>query len=202
MNHNELNLFGIPVQTSFCPFFEEIKDNIASEILSLSEQQINDIESNVAPYLKSNLKESNFNLHEQNNELLNKLFNWIKEEIEYLNFKLSQNSLQCDIIESWYHVTSYGGYHGMHTHTNCSWCAIFCVDPGESDSGFNTFQSRESVGHIDPGYFWWSDIIKIPTEPGKLILFPSMLLHSADPYLGKEKKRIVISCNTKMSFRN
>ena len=195
MNYNDRQLFSIPMRTVFCPFFDEIKDILVKNILSLGEKQKTRIDSHVSAHLKINLKESNFNLHTQDNKTFNRLFEWIRYEIENYNLALSQTKLECSITESWYHITEYGGYHGTHTHSNCSWCAIFYVDPGE-EGGWNIFQSRESVGHVDPGYFWWADMIKIQPEPGKLILFPSMLMHSAEPYLGKEKQRIVIACNT------
>lgn len=196
MTSQEHKIFSIPIKESICPFFDEVREDIIQDILSMSEKQDKDVETSIAAFLKSNLKESSFDLHLKRNKNINRIFDWIRLEINDLNYNLSGNVLDSRITESWYHVTEYGGYHGTHQHSNCSWCAIFYVEPGDDNSGYNIFQSKESPGYIDPGYFWWIDSIKIKPEAGKLVLFPSMIMHSAEPYLGREKKRIVISCNT------
>jgi len=196
MNPERLSLFSIPIQISVCPFFEEIKEELTAEILNLSNLQKDNIESHVAPMGKINLKESAFNLHDSDSLVLQRLFAWIKQEIESVNNSLTGMNFNCTVKESWYHVTSYGGSHLPHQHPNCSWCCIFYIEPGDGTSGHNMFHSKEYPGYVDEGYFWFSEAWAPKPTSGNLVIFPSLLLHSATPFLENDKQRIVISCNT------
>lgn len=107
---------------------------------------------------------------------------------------------------AWFHVTRKGGYQGIHNHSNASWSGIFCVDPGDEvpdrpDSGRVRFHdpraganyymdagnSRLKLAFRHGGY-------QITHEAGKLLIFPSYVLHEVFPYMG-ERPRIVVAFN-------
>ena len=107
---------------------------------------------------------------------------------------------------AWFHITRDGGYQGVHNHQNASWSGIFCVDPGDPvpnrpDSGLVRF--------YDPRFcaYYYSDAgnlgLRMPYQhggydivhqPGRLVIFPSFLMHEIFPYLG-QRPRIVIAFN-------
>ncbi|WP_108124180.1 putative 2OG-Fe(II) oxygenase [Saccharospirillum mangrovi] len=112
---------------------------------------------------------------------------------------------QAEIIESWYHLTENGGYHDAHSHPNCSWCGIYCLEPGESNietrNGVNRFYDpRHNAAHymdagtayLDNHGFW--DVAPVA---GQVVIFPSYLKHSALPYFGQQQ-RVVLAFNAQV----
>ena len=109
---------------------------------------------------------------------------------------------------TWFHVTRRGGYQGTHNHPNASWSGIYCVDPGDPPSspedrnsgavrfqdpraGSNMYRDPTNSGmHIPYQLGSW----QLHHEPGRLIIFPSYLLHEIFPYNG-ERPRIVVAFN-------
>lgn len=107
---------------------------------------------------------------------------------------------------SWFHVTRPGGFQGVHNHQNASWSGIFCVDPGDQPEG----QPQSGVVRFldpRPGAFMYMDegnrglktpfnhgAMQIRHEKGKLLVFPSYVMHEIFPYLG-ERPRIVVAFN-------
>lgn len=111
--------------------------------------------------------------------------------------------------QSWFHITNDGGFHDAHVHGNCSWCGIFYLASGDPDeiaeggadragNGINRFYSPIGTGgglrdygnaYLGRGY------VDIRPTDGRLVLFPSYLLHSALPYRGASD-RIILSFNS------
>lgn len=110
------------------------------------------------------------------------------------------------VYDAWFHVTRTGGYQGVHNHPNASWSGIYCVDPGDNletqpDSGVVRMidPKANATFYADAG----SEQLKMPFtlggaqirhEAGKLVIFPSYLLHEVFAYTGK-RPRIVIAFN-------
>lgn len=111
--------------------------------------------------------------------------------------------------QSWFHITNDGGFHDAHVHGNCSWCGIYYLASGDPDdiaaggadkagNGINRFYSPLKTGgglrdygnaYLGRGY------VDIRPTDGRLVLFPSYLLHSALPYRG-ERDRVILSFNS------
>ena len=128
---------------------------------------------------------------------------------------------EIDIHESWYHVTKTHGSHGAHSHGGCSWCGIYYIDVGDrsvsspfnkaytyfgesvytTKGGKNRFYRPFSNTYYDPGLDWQSLSDTFCPEPveGMLILFPSYLMHSGEPYVG-ENDRVLVAMNMKVSL--
>ena len=124
---------------------------------------------------------------------------------------IDMKSLGC---ESWFHVTTHGGYFQPHHHPNASWSVVYCVDNGFSgqDSDF------EESGHlvfIDPrqasmfldehGRQLHRDIsfdgAKYFLANGDVVIFPSYLHHYVSPYYG-DSERITVAANFWGRHRN
>jgi uncharacterized protein (TIGR02466 family) len=109
-------------------------------------------------------------------------------------------------IESWFHVTRNGGWHGYHKHANNSWSGVYFVRRGSqrADSPKNGFfrihdpRANISMFH-DMGMIPFSTgVVDIEPQEGKLLIFPSWLGHEVLPYFGDEP-RITVAFN--LSFR-
>ncbi|MEL6477010.1 MAG: TIGR02466 family protein [Pseudomonadota bacterium] len=121
--------------------------------------------------------------------------------------EVTPERLQVVFSDSWFHVTNQGGFHDAHTHGNCSWCGIFYAEIGETaldptgaaGNGVNRFYAPLSRGGLvsDYGNAYLRDaFLDVPPQNGRLVLFPSYLLHAALPYQG-ETDRIIVSFNSR-----
>jgi len=212
-----LNFWETPIFLIKNPDHSTIKDDLKDYIYSQEKLQHSPIDSNVAPRIKSNLSESEFNFLNRDNKTVSQVAQFIIQScstcISNINRQFwgrykdqNLNIPKLEVHESWYHVTRTGGYHGAHAHPNCSWCAIYYVDIGEKDengipSGRNTFFKPIVSSYYDPGMDWFvnSNQLEPPVEDGDLVLFPSYLYHNAFPYMGTKKDRIVIALNMRVN---
>jgi len=121
--------------------------------------------------------------------------------------QLSPDALEVEFCDSWFHITNRGGFHDAHTHGNCSWCGIFYVVAGNSapakggaaGNGINRFYGPLGTGGVvrDFGNAYLGNYyVDVEPKDGRLVLFPSYLLHSALPYSG-DQDRIVLAFNTR-----
>jgi uncharacterized protein (TIGR02466 family) len=106
------------------------------------------------------------------------------------------------IHESWVHITRDRGYHDTHTHPNCSWCGVYCVEQGDSSAtprnGTTRFDSPIETSYMDMGSdAYVTGSMWVCPEDGLLVLFPSYLHHSATPYTGT-RDRVVIAFNARV----
>ncbi|MEM0945156.1 MAG: putative 2OG-Fe(II) oxygenase [Pseudomonadota bacterium] len=118
--------------------------------------------------------------------------------------------LQVQFTESWFHITNKGGFHDAHTHGACSWCGIFYLEAGDADqvpdggastagNGINRFYTPLGQGGMVRDYgnaYLGRNYMDVQPTNGRLVLFPSFLLHSALPYRG-ETDRIIVSFNSR-----
>lgn len=107
---------------------------------------------------------------------------------------------------AWFHVTRKGGYQTLHNHQNASWSGIFCVDPGDSpedrpDSGVVRFHDPRfcswyysDAGNLGLEMPWCHGGWDLVHRAGRLMIFPSFLMHEILPYAG-ERPRIVVAFN-------
>lgn len=119
------------------------------------------------------------------------------------------NQLQVNFNESWFHITNDGGFHDAHSHGNCSWCGIFYLDAGNAadvppegsgvaGNGVNRFYSPMGWGGMVRDFgnsYLGRGYLDVQPTNGRMVIFPSHLLHSALPYRG-DKDRIIISFNS------
>ncbi len=110
----------------------------------------------------------------------------------------------------WFQVANRGSHHDVHTHGNCSWSGVYCLqaDPaGQREqhrllgaaNGVTRFYGphfeRLGGAHMDFGNaYLQSAHIDIEPLPGQLVVFPAWLAHQAMPYDG-DLDRVIVSFN-------
>ncbi len=179
------------------------------------------IASGVATSAKSGegLIESRLDLFETTSEPnLKALIAWIAGCVRAAVSKanggdVAPDKLRVEFTESWFHITNNGGFHDAHSHGNCSWCGIYYLAAGDPDTvpasgsttagnGINRFYGPLPTGGMARDFgsnYLRRYYIDVQPIEGRLVLFPSYLLHSALPYFGASD-RIVLSFNTRTNM--
>ncbi len=110
----------------------------------------------------------------------------------------------------WFQASNRGAFHEVHTHGNCSWSGVYCVQADAPDvrTMHATHGARNGVtrfygpafnhlagAHVDLGNAYLQPPqVEVPPVPGQLVLFPSWLAHQALPYDGA-LDRVIVSFN-------
>ena len=151
-----------------------------------------------------NLYESRYNLHQESNEDLQKIFQFISRGVfsvfqqaskTYILERGSEKKYRIIIKDSWFITYENGGFVAPHTHDNCSWSCVYYVQSGEDSSernGATFLESPSSRLSSDIGSESFQHSLKEfkPIE-GKLIVWPSYIVHGSYPHVGKVKKTII-----------
>lgn len=119
-------------------------------------------------------------------------------------------NLQVAIEGLWFQTSSRGAFQDVHTHGNCSWSGVYCVqvDDDAARCTHPTYGASNGVtrfygppfaqlggAHVDLGNAYLQPPhVDVPPLPGQLVVFPSWLAHQALPY-GGECDRVVVSFN-------
>ena len=118
--------------------------------------------------------------------------------------------LQIALRGVWFQISNQGSHHDVHTHGNCSWSGVYCVqvDADTLRSAHPVLGARNGItrfygphfnhlggAHMDFGNAYLQAAhLDVPPLPGQLVVFPSWLPHQAMPYDG-EADRIIVSFN-------
>jgi uncharacterized protein (TIGR02466 family) len=110
----------------------------------------------------------------------------------------------------WFQMANGGSHHDVHTHGNCSWSGVYClqVDPPEQRAAHPVLGAANGVtrfygphfNHLagaamDFGNAYLQNAhVDMAPLPGQLIVFPSWLPHQALPYDG-QAPRVIVSFN-------
>jgi hypothetical protein len=121
-----------------------------------------------------------------------------------------ERALQVAIEGMWFQFSARGAMHDVHTHGNCSWSGVYCVqvDPPELRTAHPVHGERNGVtrfygppfaqlggAHVDLGNAYLQPPhVDVDPVPGQLVVFPSWLAHQAMPYDG-QAERLIVSFN-------
>ncbi len=110
----------------------------------------------------------------------------------------------------WFQTSQRGAFHDVHTHGNCSWSGVYCVqvDAPALRCAHPTYGAANGVtrfygppfaqlggAHVDLGNAYLQPPhLDVAPVPGQLVLFPAWLAHQALPYDGQDE-RIIVSFN-------
>ena len=124
-----------------------------------------------------------------------------------------RQGLQLEMTGVWFQVQNGASFHDIHTHGNCSWSGVYCVqvDPAEQRGSHPQFGEQNGAtrfyspmfpllggAYMDMGNAWLQQATRdIAPQEGQLVLFPSFLPHKAMPYVG-ERDRIIVSFNAQI----
>jgi uncharacterized protein (TIGR02466 family) len=205
-----VNMFAVPFSFSRFPAHERVNPALKRYILAAEKTGT---AANPRPLTQRNaaLFESHFNLFRDGDPAVQELkaFCWdqLLAVIGALN-RYDQPTLHRLQIynDCWFHVTRRGGFFGVHNHPNASWSGVYCVDPGQHDSGAKdsgrlTFINPmiTSAMHMDAGIArmqlpYGYQVAGVSLEAGQLVIFPSWVLHDVKPFEG-QGERITIAFN-------
>jgi len=141
------------------------------------------------------------------------IFSWQYPEIERLHDYIQKAlGLATDSLEikdnrkivfkayGWANVNRDGDYNVLHVHPASTWSCVYYVDignPGRADDNGNLELHNPNLASV---MAFFPDILParkiIRPEPGMLIIFPSYLPHSTQPYYG-DRPRISIAVNAR-----
>jgi len=118
--------------------------------------------------------------------------------------------LQIALRGIWFQMANQGSHHDVHTHGNCSWSGVYCVQVDNTEkrrahrllgatNGVTRFYGPHfnhlGGAHMDFGNAYLQAAhLDVEPLPGQLVVFPSWLPHQAMPYDG-ETDRIIVSFN-------
>ena len=118
--------------------------------------------------------------------------------------------LQIGLQGIWFQVSNKGSHHDIHTHGNCSWSGVYClqVDETPTRQAHAVHGQRNGVTRFYGPHFnhlagaamdfgnayLQAAHIDVQPTPGQLVVFPSWLAHQAMPYDG-DKDRVIVSFN-------
>ena len=165
--------------------------------------------SDTAPNTKYKLYETDFRLFDRNeSEEIQSIRRFCRDSVldavEKVNGIKKWNA-EVEFRSAWAHISNNGGFHDTHAHPSCSWCGIYTVDQGDCKlgmkNGINKFISPFSThSYRDAGtrYMAANESWDVVPMDGTLTIFPSYLLHSSWPYIGKID-RVVISFNSRIN---
>ena len=110
----------------------------------------------------------------------------------------------------WFQTSNRGAFHEVHSHGNCSWSGVYCVqvDPPAARTAHAVYGAQNGVtrfygppfaqlggAHVDLGNAYLQPPhVEVAPLPGQLVLFPSWLAHQALPYDGA-LDRVIVSFN-------
>ena len=151
-----------------------------------------------------NLYESRYDLHKESNQDLQNVLQFISRSVFSVFQQASQGFMlergkekkyRVIIKDSWFITYENGGFVAPHTHDDCSWSCVYYVQ-SEKDSnkknGATFLQAPYSRLRSDIGSesFAYTSEDYEPIE-GKLVVWPSYLIHGSYPHLGKVKKTVL-----------
>ena len=100
------------------------------------------------------------------------------------------NKLNLKVLHAWLQGYGENNFHDCHTHAECMYACILYLDCSNKSS--ETVFYHPTYPH-SVMYHVKKTTIKIKPKVGKLIIFPSYLLHMVLP--NKDKKRLILSAN-------
>ena len=206
-----ISLWASSLFSANFPDHAAIAPELLQRIYEIDSQMSSDIASQVACSAKAALRESQFDFLCDEHPMVQHLHQFLNELVLTVVWEVNQSvwppqvEAYVDIIESWFHITKFSGFHDVHSHPNCSWCGIYFLDAGGSHlkSGQNRFYDpRVNADHYqDAGtaYIGAQGVMDFAPKAGQVIIFPSYLKHSAMTYFGQQD-RVVIAFNAQVHF--
>ncbi|MBD1132913.1 hypothetical protein IDH16_02115 [Pelagibacterales bacterium SAG-MED45] len=189
---------------------------IKKDLIEFFEQYENEHKTSRKGNENFDLFESEYFLHKEKNDVLTKLLSFMAESFMTMASKINKEELDkaenknpkltVKFNNSWFIRYNKGGVVVPHDHGGGSMSCVYYVQIGDepdvndinnSHNGSTYFMRPYGRGtsHQDFGgirYNKGASFFK--AEEGKMLIWPSFIMHGSKPYLGKEN-RIVVSAN-------
>ena len=115
---------------------------------------------------------------------------WVDENLEQVKEDLH---LECDKVVStveWFNKSEKGMWHQSHVHDNSFLSGIVYLTPSNAETWFsipNLWGPKGTTFNLIRSDLYYT-FLKYPTTVGKMIVFPSKMLHSVTNHLGDEPR--------------
>ena len=157
------------------------------------------------------LYESNYNIHTLKNPSFEKLMFFFVKSFKKISdeankeFQNNKTNSIINIIDSWFIMYESNGFVAPHIHGNCSWSCVYYVQCDENNTLKNgeTYLQKPFVDrlkHDSGSRYLQFETRNFEPKEGRLIIWPSHIIHGSLPYTG-EKKRIIVSANATIQKR-
>jgi len=200
------NIYGhwpIPIGEFYNPEHSKIKKNLLNFFENYKKKNpTRNSTENIYLY------ESEYNLHELKSDEINKVIKFIQLKVFEVfrlankNFLLKKGvgkKYNVTVKQSWFIIYDSGGFVSPHIHGDCSWSCVYYVQAGKESNEKNgsTYLQPPNVARLHSGIGSESfgfDVLRFIPDEGKLVVWPSHIVHGSLPYTGSEK-RVIISAN-------
>ena len=194
---NNSTIFGVPIYEIDIPDFSKHREKLAKKIIALSESDQGIKATNSGGWHSSR------NLHSSDDVEVQ----WLIQQIYQFSSECIKHSRtmpdpKADIVLSsfWANINNFGDWNVPHAHFTDDWSGVCYIQINEQDP--ETRKSNED-GNIfffnplmlGPQYQRWATINYRPKN-GKLMLFPSYMVHMVAPHFDNAP-RISVSFNFK-----
>lgn len=151
----------------------------------------------VRPNMGNASSEDNYVLENKN---LSNLKSFFEDSItEYFTVTYNpRNNVKLAITQSWINYTKHGEYHHKHAHPNSVISGVFYIQSDNTSDKIHFYNEKYHQIKFEPREFnvynsesWWFESIQ-----GRLLLFPSSLVHMVEIRASNEATRISLSFNT------
>lgn len=192
INMDKLDLFPVPLLGTEFP-----SADILADVLVPKMKDIESKDQNPIPYSANSY--TNYNAYTQalDMEECKELKSFIEECGKSAN-KLIGIDGGIMFTGSWFSITRQFGVHPEHNHIPATWSGVYYVQANENDSpitfldsnknsNWPWMQTNQANSYNTPSY-------SIKPKTGRLILFPSWLMHRVDQQMA-DQERVTISFN-------
>ena len=137
----------------------------------------------------------------ENHKQLSELKKWCMKHVSFFAEQLGvDKNCEVYITQSWLNINPPKKGHHTHMHPNSIFSAVFYVEGVNSPTYFYRYDDRSSFGNFTfydkhKGNPFTANKVGVLNEPGRLILFPSSLVHDVDINKGNSNRK-TISFNT------
>ena len=123
---------------------------------------------------------------------------WLEDCIEKVRSEQNYECEKLSITQMWGSIGGYKSWHQTHTHNYSILRGVFYLTNSNARTWFSVPSIWERLNHSMPvtRHNTTDPISKIPSEKGKLIIFPSSLVHSVDEHMDPDNDRYTMSFNT------
>lgn len=124
------------------------------------------------------------------------LFKWFEQCLEEVRVSMKYDCDSFEITNSWFNValSGYNMYQNYHRHSMSFFSAVYYLTEGAptlfEDPVFHRTHAQLEVLRKE-----YKPSIPLSAEPGKLVIFPSWMMHSSRPHIGSAD-RYIISFNS------
>lgn len=137
------------------------------------------------------------NVSSLNKYILNEVeMSTIKSEVQkaidvYLNqIIIPENKLEIYVTQSWLNYTKENQYHHRHNHSNSFLSGVYYIDVDENSDQIHFSKEGYRQINVTPKEWtvWNSEEWWIPVKTGKIVVFPSNLVHKVAVKKGKNTR--------------